>query len=172
LLDGGAVAALTLGDEDHSDVGIGLLALGTWPLSLTANGMWHAFPDSSLARGWALGMVTASDVALLSYDALLLSRARRAGAGLAAAESFIGALQLGFGVVTAFRSDPSDRVWVWSMTAIPAALCTHGVLSLALPRAEDSQSSRSPVPSQLARLPRFGLAPLPGGLMMQAVGRF
>jgi len=118
-------------------------------------------------------MVAFSDVALLSYDALLLGEGRRPGAGLAFAEAFIGTLQLEFGLVTASRADPEDRALVWSMTAIPAAMATHGILSLALPERKDSpRSSHVPQRNIFAALPRLGFTQVCGGMMMQAFGTF
>jgi len=173
LIDAIALGGLTSGRISESDGSMGMLALGAWPLSLTANGMWHAFPDSPRTRGWAVGMVTFSDVALLSYDALLLGNGRRAKGGLAFAEAFIGTLQLGFGLVTAARADREDRALVLSMTAIPAALTTYGVLALALPETMNKSSDRRvPTPNAFASLPHLGFAPLRGGMMMQAFGAF
>jgi hypothetical protein len=173
LLDAIAVGNFTSRRLSENDLSMAMLALGTWPLSLTANGMWHAFPDSRSARGWAVGMVAFSDAALLSYDALLLGNGRRAGGGLALAEAFIGTLQLGFGLVTAARADPEDRALVWSMSAVPAAMVTHGILSLALPEAKDKPSAgRAQPATALASLPRLGFAPVNGGIMMQAFGTF
>ena len=174
ILEAAAVGSLASGGSpSDSDLSVGMLALGAWPLSLTANGMWHAFPDSPTARSWAVGMVTLSDVALLSYDALLIGKGRRAGGGLAFAEAFIGTLQTGFGLVTASRADPQDRALVLSMTAIPAALTTYGILALALPKAKEQPSGgRAQTPGAFASLPHLGFAPLRGGMMMHAFGDF
>ena len=121
----------------------------------------------------AVGMVAFSDVALLSYDALLIGKGRRAGGGLAFAEAFIGTLQTGFGLVTASRADPQDRALVLSMTAIPAALTTYGILALALPKAKEQPSGgRAQTPGAFASLPHLGFAPLRGGMMMHAFGDF
>jgi hypothetical protein len=172
LLDAFALGGLTHGRLDESDVSMGVLALGTWPLSLTANGMWHAFPESQATRNWAVGMVAFSDLALLSYDALLMAKGRRAAGGLAFAEAFIGTLQLGFGLATASRADPSDRPLVLSMTAIPAALVTYGVLALALPEKGSSRGRRAGATGLFASLPQLGVAPLRSGMMLQALGTF
>jgi hypothetical protein len=174
ILEAAAIGSLCSGGSPSDrDLSVGMLALGAWPLSLTANGMWHAFPDSPATRGWAVGMVTFSDVALLSYDALLLGKGRRAGGGLAFAEAFIGTLQLGFGLVTVARADREDRAPVLSMTAIPAALTTYGILALALPKAKDPPSGgRAQAASTWAALPRLGFAPASGGIMMHAFGTF
>jgi len=172
LLDTIAFGGLTSGRLNESDGSMGVLALGTWPLSLTANGMWHAFPDNRSARGFAVGMVTFSDAVLLSYDALLLGYRRRPGSGLAAAEMLIGTLQLGFGLMTASQADTQDQALAWSMTAIPAAMATHGFLALALPEGKGSEQSRVQPPGAFAALPRLGMSPVKGGLMMQATGTF
>jgi hypothetical protein len=175
LLDAFATGILTTGriGKGDSDLGMGLLAFGTWPLSLTANGMWHAFPDSPASRGWAVGMVTVSDVVLLSYDALLLGKGQRPYDGLAFAEAFLGTLQLSFGLVTAFRADPEDQAAVWSMTAVPATMATYGILNLALPEAKSKPYGRRAQPlGAFASLPHLGFAQVRGGLMMQAVGAF
>jgi len=161
------------GHISRNDEVMGLLALGTWPLSLTANGMWRGFPESPSARGWAVGMVTFSDAALLGYDALLLGEGRRPKAGLALAEALVGTLQLGFGVITASRADARDRALAWSMTAIPIAMATHGFLALTLPKANANEQARHAQPaSTFAALPQFGFAPVHGGMMLQAFGVF
>jgi hypothetical protein len=171
LLDTIALGGLTQG-VDRSDASMGFLAFGTWPLSLTANGMWHAFPESQATHNWAVGMVAFSDVALLSYDALLMAERRRAAGGLALGEVFIGTLQLGFGLVTAARAEPRDRPLVLSMTAIPAALATYGVLALSLPEKGYSRAKRAGASSFFASLPQLGVAPLRSGMMLQALGAF
>jgi hypothetical protein len=71
--------------------------------------MWHAYPASAKTRGWAVGIVAASDIALLGYDALLLSQGRCSGFFLAVAESFVGVLQLSYGIVTSLRAARSGR---------------------------------------------------------------
>jgi hypothetical protein len=172
LSDTIAFGGLAHGLSD-SDVSMGFLAFGTWPLSLTANGMWHAFPESQATRGWAVGMVAFSDVALLSYDAALLGTRRRAAPGLALAEAFIGTLQVGFGLATAARAEPGDRPLVLSMTAMPAAIATYGVLALALPEKNGSrQGTRTDAHGPFASLPQLGVAPLRSGMMLQAMGAF
>ena len=150
----------------HRDTAMAFWAIGTWPLSLSAHGLWFAQPDRPGLRAVGVGTVTAADLAMLVYDASQLAEGRRVDTFYAVTETGIGALQSGFGVLTALRAEGSDRTLAWSFSALPVALTLHGALSLALPE-ESGELERE---SAGAAMPQFSLAPMPSGFFLQASG--
>jgi hypothetical protein len=172
LLDLVAYGPLIHDDYEKESMGVAVLALSSWPTSLTALGLWHGYPDSPRLRWFGIGTLVATDLAILGFDLHLAARGEGIHTYHSLAEILFGGLQLAYGVATALRTDPSDRALVWSMTSLPALITTHGILSLLWP----GRAPRSPDPKRASRAanpaPTFnlGLAPVPGGTLIQAFG--
>jgi hypothetical protein len=146
-------------------------AIGTWPMSLTAHGHWYSFRDTSEVGTAAVGVVVAADLGMLAYDVAQLAEARRVDAFYAVTETLVGALQGAFGVLTATRAEPDRRALAWSMTALPATLAAHGLLSLTLPQKREAalRNTRNPLRAQW-QLPNLTTTPIPKGFLTQIQG--
>jgi hypothetical protein len=154
---------LTFFTEERFGLGPTFAAAAAWPISITANGLARLDPSSTAQRNVALTMVGAADAVLVTYDVLSLAEAWRRGAPYAAFETLVGLLQTAYAIQVAV-SEPADRTLALSLGAVPAALATHGVLTLVLPKGPDSRRRDD----WSVSVPVLVATPLPAGAMVHA----
>jgi hypothetical protein len=108
------------------DGGATVLAFSTWPVGITAHGIWYSTSDP-LARYPVPGVLGLSDAALLAYDTNALVRKQPVGTAYAVVEMLAGALQTDFAIGLAINQKGGDRARTLALGSLPALMTLHGL---------------------------------------------
>jgi hypothetical protein len=158
-------------DTNSLNSATGLLTLDTWPLSLSAHGIWYGFPNNRAAGWTALSTVAAADTTILAFDAYGMATSTPTSTASSVLETLVGGMQTGFGIVTSLRAAKKDRALSWSLTALPLLITAHGITTWIDPTAFAGHTPRTGSHTvAFPKLPHLTVVPTADGALLQMHG--
>ena len=119
------------------------LAFTTWPAALMVHGFYAT--NGNYGERWQapFAIVGAMDLGLLTYDVGAAASGTRPSDWYGFFELLTGLAQTSFGIGFAAETGGSAAGYAMIATTVPAALATHGFLTMVLPRGDTYASSEA-----------------------------
>ncbi len=124
---------VTSGDKADRETGLGVLAFSTWPVALTAHGMYTS-SDNHNAWPAAVAPVLAMDLAVAGTATLRLARSEPIARWRAVLTAAAMTPQIAFGAGVALHAQGSDRSKALALTAVPSAVLLQSAAVALIPR--------------------------------------